>query len=469
MGARRREAALDLLAGALAMAAAPLLAGGVRPAAAGWLLCIVLAALAFPAALRTFDLDRGLWCFASPGELARVALAAGLSVLAVAVAAAALPAGLTPLPRPQPLIPLAFVQWLVLVALACGARLAAAAARPSAPAVPHRDWAPILLVGAGEGAFGLIRLLRAGPPALPWTVAGILADDPAARGRTLHDVPVLGRSDELPEVAARLAVHGVPLAMLVLSPGAGLDEGALVRLRETAARLDLPVLDAGGFLRLHAARLRQGAARPVQRPGFSGKRLADIVLAACLLVLALPVLLLVAGLVAACHGRPVLFGQMRPGYAMRPIRVLKFRTMRFACSPAGEQAPDAARLTVLGRILRRTRLDELPQLWNVLKGDMSLIGPRPLLPRDLPAVAELLSERFSVRPGITGLAQISGGDRLSPEEKLAFDLWYVRHHGLRLDLEIALLTLWTMLAGDRDRFGGAGPALAGGPDTGRKG
>jgi lipopolysaccharide/colanic/teichoic acid biosynthesis glycosyltransferase len=374
-----------------------------------------------------------------------IAAAAALAVLLVALLLAS-EGAFRHLPRALPV-----AQWLALTVLACGARLAAMARRPR-----PRSEAPVLLIGAGEAAHGLIQLLLADGSA--YAVAGILDGRPAWRGRTLHGVPVLGSPGDLPEAVARLAMHGVAVgAVVVAEPLFEGREGeaALAGLEAAARDLSVPVLSLSGFLRLHAARLRPGAPGSTQA-SFSGKRLVDLVLAASALVLTLPTFLLVAALVALCHGRPVLFGQVRPGYAMRPIRVLKFRTMRFSLSPTGELAADEERLTVLGRILRRTRLDELPQLWNVLKGDMSLIGPRPLLPKDLPAVDALLPERFSVRPGITGLAQINGGDLLSPEEKLAFDLWYVRHRGLWLDLKIALLTLWTMVAGDRARFADLG-------------
>jgi lipopolysaccharide/colanic/teichoic acid biosynthesis glycosyltransferase len=311
---------------------------------------------------------------------------------------------------------------------------------------------PVLLAGDGEVVAGLAGALRAGGGA--FSLAGIL-EDGARPGQRRFGAPALGGLEDLPAAVARLAMHGTPVGLVVLAEPAD----AAARLRAAAAALGIPVVGAADFLRLRAARPAPPAAAPA-RPPFSGKRLSDLLAAAMLLLLTLPATLLVAGLLAACHGRPVLFGQLRPGYGGRPIRVLKFRTMRFALTPAGELAPDEERLTVLGRILRRTRLDELPQLWNVLRGDMSLIGPRPLLWKDLPDLPALLAERFSLRPGITGLAQVSGGDRLSPEEKLALDLWYARHRCARLDLQIALLTLWAMVAGDRGRFEGErlGPA-----------
>lgn len=172
------------------------------------------------------------------------------------------------------------------------------------------------------------------------------------------------------------------------------------------------------------------------------KRTFDFVGAAFLLtLLALP-LVVIAGLVRMQMGAPVLFRQVRPGRKGELFEMIKFRTMRDAVDDRGQPLPDAQRLTGFGRFLRASSLDELPELWNVLKGDMSLVGPRPLLPEYLPLYSPHQARRHEVRPGITGWAQINGRNALSWEEKFALDVWYVDNRSFLLDLKI----LWTTAA-----------------------
>jgi lipopolysaccharide/colanic/teichoic acid biosynthesis glycosyltransferase len=163
------------------------------------------------------------------------------------------------------------------------------------------------------------------------------------------------------------------------------------------------------------------------------------------LLVLMPLVGLIALLVLVDQGSPILFRQVRPGRGNRPFTLYKFRTMRDPCDGRGGPLADPERTSFLGRVLRRTRLDELPQLVNVLRGDMSFIGPRPLLPRDLPARA---SARIAIRPGITGWAQVNGGQHLSAEEKVALDAWYIRHAGPLLDLRIIGRTLKMMVRGE---------------------
>ncbi|WP_349570011.1 sugar transferase [Azotobacter salinestris] len=176
------------------------------------------------------------------------------------------------------------------------------------------------------------------------------------------------------------------------------------------------------------------------------KRLFDILIAASALLLLAPLLLALAWLVRRRIGAPVLFRQRRPGLHGRPFELLKFRSMREALDVHGAPLPDAERLTPFGRFLRATSLDELPELWNVLKGDMSLVGPRPLLMEYLPLYSAEQARRHAVRPGITGWAQVNGRNALSWEEKFRLDVWYVEHRSFRLDLRILLLTLRRVLA-----------------------
>ena len=163
------------------------------------------------------------------------------------------------------------------------------------------------------------------------------------------------------------------------------------------------------------------------------------------LVASLPVLALIALGVRLGKGRPVLFRQVRPGRHGRPFTLCKFRTMTDARDTKGDLLPDAERLTSFGRFLRSTSLDELPELWNVLKGDMSIVGPRPLLMQYLDQYTPEQARRHEVRPGITGWAQVNGRNTLTWEEKFAHDVWYVDHASLALDLRILLLTFKQVL------------------------
>ncbi len=178
------------------------------------------------------------------------------------------------------------------------------------------------------------------------------------------------------------------------------------------------------------------------------KRLLDLVVSAAGLVVLSPVLAGVAILVALRLGRPVLFWQERFGLGERPFRMVKFRTMTDAHDPAGHPLPDAERLTPFGWFLRSTSLDELPELWNVLRGEMSLVGPRPLLARDLGTLKPGQERRHEVRPGITGWAQINGRNAISWEEKFALDVWYVDHHSFGLDARILGRTLRKVVVRD---------------------
>jgi lipopolysaccharide/colanic/teichoic acid biosynthesis glycosyltransferase len=177
------------------------------------------------------------------------------------------------------------------------------------------------------------------------------------------------------------------------------------------------------------------------------KRAFDLLVAGGLLVVLSPVLASVALLVLLVDGSPVVFRQTRPGRGGRPFTILKFRTMTGQRDANGDLLPDEARLTTVGRLLRRTSLDELPELLNVVRGDMSLVGPRPLLVEYLPRYTPEQRRRHDVRPGITGWAQVNGRNALSWDDKLALDVWYVDHRTLRLDIEILGRTVRQVLAG----------------------
>jgi sugar transferase EpsL len=175
------------------------------------------------------------------------------------------------------------------------------------------------------------------------------------------------------------------------------------------------------------------------------KRLFDLTATGVVLLLIWPILVIIAVIVKSKLGTPVLFRQQRPGLHGRPFRLPKFRTMVDSSDANGNLLPDEARLTRFGRFLRKTSLDELPELWNVLKGDMSLVGPRPLLMQYLARYTPEQARRHEVKPGMTGWAQVNGRNALTWEEKFELDVWYVDHQSFWLDMKIIAMTVWKVL------------------------
>lgn len=171
------------------------------------------------------------------------------------------------------------------------------------------------------------------------------------------------------------------------------------------------------------------------------KRVLDILISFFSILVIIPLIALISMSIRLQLGSPILFRQSRPGLGGKPFEMIKFRTMRDASDLAGDPLPDSERMTPFGVFLRSSSLDELPELWNVLKGDMSLVGPRPLLMEYLPLYSPEEYRRHEVRPGITGWAQINGRNALSWEEKFALDVWYVDNRSLWLDLKIIFLTV----------------------------
>jgi lipopolysaccharide/colanic/teichoic acid biosynthesis glycosyltransferase len=186
------------------------------------------------------------------------------------------------------------------------------------------------------------------------------------------------------------------------------------------------------------------------------KRVLDILGAAIGLIVFSPILFVISLMIRREMGSPVLFQQTRPGRHGKPFQMIKFRTMRDAVDTDGRPLPDAERLTKLGRFLRSSSLDELPELWNVLKGDMNLVGPRPLLMEYLPLYSPEQARRHEVRPGVTGWAQVNGRNAISWNEKFALDVWYVDNRSLWLDLKIIWLTIRKVIK--RDDISAAGEA-----------
>ncbi|MEJ3598736.1 MULTISPECIES: sugar transferase [Pseudomonas] len=178
------------------------------------------------------------------------------------------------------------------------------------------------------------------------------------------------------------------------------------------------------------------------------KRIFDVVASATALLLLSPVIAIIAWQVSRKMGSPVLFSQVRPGLSGKPFKMIKFRTMKDAVDAEGKPLPDSERLTPFGQFLRSSSLDELPELWNVLKGDMSLVGPRPLLMAYLPLYSPEQYRRHEALPGITGWAQINGRNSLGWDEKFKLDVWYVDNQSLWLDIKILFMTVKKVLARD---------------------
>jgi len=175
------------------------------------------------------------------------------------------------------------------------------------------------------------------------------------------------------------------------------------------------------------------------------KRVMDIIISICLLIVLSPLLIVLSLFIRLLLGAPVLFAQKRPGLRGREFTFLKFRTMSDAREANGELLPDEDRITLLGNFLRKTSLDELPSLFNVLKGDMSLVGPRPLLVEYLELYSIEQARRHDVKPGVTGWAQINGRNSISWEDKFKLDVWYIDNQSFMLDIKIIFLTIWKVI------------------------
>jgi lipopolysaccharide/colanic/teichoic acid biosynthesis glycosyltransferase len=348
-----------------------------------------------------------------------------------------------------------FIQWFVLVTLLSGSRFLYRwyMARKGDRSL-FRQRTPVLLLGTGEGAAIYLHALDATPGSAFYAV-GMLCDQGDLVGRSFNGVPVLGSAEDLEQVLVDLETHGIfAERMIVTKPVESLPAGLVARLGGIARRHGVEIdtlpdllslrLGGGGVVVTADEPMPIGAPRWLEI-----KRLLDVATSAALLLFTAPISLLAAFMVLVEMGNPVLFRQVRPGHGLRPFTLLKFRSMRSPRNADGRLLSDPERTGTVGRFLRRTRLDEIPQLVNVLKGDMSFIGPRPLLPRDLADLADGGWERSRLRPGLTGWAQVNGGHQLTNPDKMALDLWYIRHASPWLDLKIVALTVRMVVFGEK--------------------
>ena len=329
------------------------------------------------------------------------------------------------------------------------------ATEPRHAAVKH-----IILIGLSDLSVLFLKFLETAAP-VPQRVIGLLEAEPHWIGRSVNGVPVLGPPAHLETLIDEFAVHGVITDQVVVgSEPDRLPVEAIDAIREACTRRGLDLVFVSDLFGLGSVGQAANAAPPspggalvhsrralvMPSPYFRFKRLIDVGLAMVLLVGVMPLWLL-GGLLAFFDvGSPVLFWQRRAGLGGQDFQLYKIRTLKAAFDRTGRRIPEEQRLSWIGRLLRQTRLDELPQLLSVIEGSMSLIGPRPLLPQDQPPDPSM---RLMVRPGITGWAQVNGGILLSPEEKEALDAWYIGHASPWLDLRIIALTLRSLVRGDR--------------------
>jgi lipopolysaccharide/colanic/teichoic acid biosynthesis glycosyltransferase len=424
--------------------------------------------------LSTFGLNRGIWHFTAMADYVRVVAVALVTVLG-ATAIGFIVNRLEGVARSLPVL-----QGVLMIFALVGARVVTRLIRESRHSSsadsrtlprPTRAHDTVLVVGLN----GITELY------LGWVaksardrmkIAGILACSERQTGRVVHQHPILGTPEKVWSILCDLEVHGVLVDRIVLtvafdSLSADVQQALLevaktsnIRLDFFADRICLEATEERATTReqpsestivlsRNAIDLEELARRPYWRV----KRAFDIVGALGLGIAMAPLMVLVSLMVMVDAGPPLIFWQQRPGKGSRPFKLYKFRTMAAAHDRLGFRIPDEERSSAIGNILRRTRFDELPQLYNILVGEMSFVGPRPLLPVDQPDGDKT---RLLVSPGLTGWAQINGGRDLSVSDKSALDAWYVSNASLWLDVKILLQTALFVIRGERVDEAGPG-------------
>lgn len=415
-------------------------------------------------------LDRALLQFAGLAEYRKVVLAVGLTAFSATIAMF-LFNRMDGVARSIPVM-----QALIAIFLLIGARLVArgrrtqlAMAREDMPltAIESNMRAEAVLV-VGVNHLSEMLISRIGDLSNGAArIGGVLAIDDRANGRSLGGHMLFGPHESLESILRTLELHGITIRRIMLT----IDPDELpfelrASMMKTANSRSIPVEDVRPILDLvrpkpiaarHAYkapssplaqfRFSDEEMRAIaRRPYWRYKRALDAAVAGVMLVMLAPVIGGLALLIRMGLGAPVYFWQERTGYGGRPARLYKFRSMSNIKTSDNGPTDDAKRQSTLGRFMRATRIDELPQLWNVLIGEMSFVGPRPLLPADL---IEGATARWLARPGLTGWAQVMGGRDLTAADKMALDLWYIRNASLRLDVEIAIRTVPMILRGER--------------------
>lgn len=401
---------------------------------------------------------RTIWRFGGVADYRRLVLACGaivLSAVAMCFAANRLDNVMRSLP---------IMQFILLVLLMTGMRLAERNHRFRHLRAPLPQGAvgdkpeQVLVVGLDSIAELFVQSV-AEHGAGRIQIAGLIGRKERQTGQLFRTHKVLGVPEELESVLNDLEVHGVNIERIVvtvaydqLSDAARqalhrVERGSQIRVDYFAERIGFaarpasmpiqrdvavdwePRMSAASEQRIHAA---------LRRPYWRVKRIVDVTVAGLALIVLAPVMLIVGLLTALTLGLPILFWQQRPGLGGSTFRLYKFRTLLGARDERGNRIPDTDRETAFGRFMRKTRLDELPQLFQILSGQMSFVGPRPLLYVDQ---LDAFRHRLAVRPGLTGWAQVNGGRVVSAEDKMALDIWYIQHASFALDCRIALKTI----------------------------
>jgi lipopolysaccharide/colanic/teichoic acid biosynthesis glycosyltransferase len=413
--------------------------------------------------------SRAVWRFAAMADYMRLVA----SAVAVAVCAVALGFGFNRMDGIARSLPI--LQSLLVLFSLVGVRILmrlwhAARERPVQPEGPK--WVSgcetVLVVGLDGLANLYMRSVAQFAPDRV-RIAGLLDHNDRYIGRSVQGHPVVGSPEQISEVLRNLEVHGVLIDRIVVATAfeklSMQAQDALLDIQKTTS-ISLAFLIEQMGLGLHtggtaeadssAASVTDNCAAfsigaddlavLTRRPHWRVRRALDFIAALGLLIVLAPLMLFVAILAAIDVGLPVTFCQQRPGLGGQPFKLHKIRTMAAAHDSRGRRVADEERTSGIGRFLRRTRLDELPQLLNILFGEMSFVGPRPLLPVDQPAA---YAARILVRPGLTGWAQVKGGRAISAADKGALDVWYVRNASLALDFEIAWCTILMVIFGER--------------------
>lgn len=409
--------------------------------------------------------NRAVWRFSTIADYLRI-LIATIAIIGGAVAFGFAFNRMDGVARALPIIQ-ALLILFALVGVRISRRLWRAATERRLPAEAARKAAGyemILVVGLGRLTDLYLRAVSQFAPDRV-RIAGLLAHGDPQIGRAVRGHSIVGTAEDAAEALRALEIHGVFVDRIVvavdfekLSERAqeallNIEKATNIKVEFLVEQMGLSprseseakvasVKDSGKVFDVDGDDL----AALKRRRYWRIRRALDVAGALSLLVVLSPVMLLVAIFVAIDMGLPTVFWQQRPGLNGRPFKLYKFRSMAAAHNRHGERTPDDQRTSNMGRFLRQTRLDELPQLFNILIGEMSFIGPRPLLPVDQPAA---FAARLLIRPGLTGWAQVKGGRTVSPADKAALDVWYMRNASLALDLEIVLLTLSMVFFGER--------------------
>lgn len=417
-------------------------------------LAMPLLALSALIAALMVSVHRGVWRYISIGDIGRIGRFAALTLAVFYIAQFGIDR-LAWAPRSLPIIHFLVAAFLLVLARMIYAELCRRGPRAGSRAAhmgsPRER---LLLIGSGDGAALVLQLLRhrSRPDE---EVIGVLANG-YDKSRHIDGIPVLGGLDAFDRVLETLRVQEMaPNRIVITCPHHLLGREAVYRMISQANAAGIEVVELPELVRLRNEPEDSAAQNdPIVAGDGSAplyplvKRGLEAAISGVALVLLAPLLALVAVAVAIFIQPPVLFVQVRPGQHRRPFVLYKFRSMRDPLDADGRRLSDLERTPWLGRLLRRTRIDELPQLWNVFVGDMSFIGPRPLLARDLDDLPDRGAIRSQLRPGLTGWAQVNGGHQLTTEEKLELDLWYAANANLMLDVRILLQTLRMMAMGE---------------------